>query len=172
MMKTIIIVDLEATCSEKRDIENEIIEIGAVKLVDNKIVSTFGEFVKPVKNPILTDFCKKLTTIEQKDIDTANTFPVVFNKFIDWIGTENFTLMSWGFYDKKQFIHDCNIHHIPTSWIKEHKNIKLMFADATGHKPCGMDKALRILDIPLDGTHHRGIDDAKNIAKIYQQIVK
>ena len=26
-MKTIIIVDLEATCSEKRDIENEIIEI-------------------------------------------------------------------------------------------------------------------------------------------------
>ena len=30
----------------------------------------------------------------------------------------------------------------------------------------GMDAALKMLDIPLEGTHHRGGDDAKNIAKI------
>jgi inhibitor of KinA sporulation pathway (predicted exonuclease) len=31
-----------------------------------------------------------------------------------------------------------------------------------------MEKALNILKLPLDGTHHRGIDDAKNIAKIFK----
>ena len=171
-MKTIIIVDLEATCSEKRDIENEIIEIGAVKIQDGKVVSTFGEFVKPVINPILTDFCKELTTISQENVDTADKYPVVFKRFREWIGTDDFILMSWGFYDNKQFIHDCYFHRLPTNWIKEHNNIKLQFADTVGCKPCGMEKALRILHIPLDGTHHRGIDDAKNIAKIYLNITK
>ena len=171
-MKTIIIVDLEATCSEKRDIENEIIEIGAVKIQNNVVVSTFNEFVKPILNPVLTDFCKELTTISQEDVDKADKYPAVFNRFRDWIGTDDFILMSWGFYDKKQFIHDCNLHRLSTSWIKEHNNIKLQFAEATGHKPCGMEKALRILGIPLEGTHHRGIDDANNIAKIYLNITK
>jgi len=34
-----------------------------------------------------------------------------------------------------------------------------------------MKEALRILHIPLEGTHHRGIDDARNIAKIVKKIM-
>lgn len=171
-MKTIIIVDLEATCSENRDIENEIIEIGAVKIQNNEIVSTFNSFVKPIINPILTNFCKELTSIKQEDVDSAEKFPKVLSDFKSWIGTDDFILMSWGFYDKNQFIKDCNLHRLSSNWIKEHKNIKLMFSDMTGHKPCGMEKALNILHMPLVGTHHRGIDDAKNIAEIYLKITK
>lgn len=171
-MRPIIIVDLEATCSEQRDIVNEIIEIGAVKIENGKITSIFDSFVKPVINPILTDFCKDLTSIKQENVDSANEFPKVLREFRNWIGTNNFILMSWGFYDKKQFIKDCNYWHLPTDWIGEHHNIKLMFSDKTGHRPCGMEKALKILNMPLDGTHHRGIDDAKNIAKIYLEITK
>ncbi len=33
-----------------------------------------------------------------------------------------------------------------------------------------MAKALELLGIELKGTHHRGIDDAKNIAAIYKYI--
>lgn len=33
-------------------------------------------------------------------------------------------------------------------------------------KPTGMNGALHLLEIPLEGIHHRGVDDAKNIAKI------
>ena len=169
-MKPLIILDLEATCSENKDIEAEIIEIGAVKIIDGKIVDSFDAFVKPVINPTLTDFCKTLTTITQEDVDSAKSFPDVFRDFMDWIGTTHFDYMSWGFYDKKQFIHHCKYHNLPYAWTENHDNIKLMFANKTGHKPCGMDKALRILNLPLDGTHHRGIDDAKNIAKIYLKI--
>lgn len=169
-MSPIIILDLEATCSENKDIENEIIEIGAVKIIDGKIVDTFDAFVKPILNPVLTDFCKELTTIRQEDVDNAKGFKEVFADFMKWIGTDDFEYMSWGFYDRKQFEHDCKLHHLPIDWTKNHTNIKLMFAEKTKMRPCGMDKALKLLHIPLEGTHHRGIDDAKNIAKIYIDI--
>lgn len=33
-----------------------------------------------------------------------------------------------------------------------------------------MAQALKLLDMPLVGTHHRGVDDAVNIAKIAAKI--
>jgi len=166
-MKTIIIVDLEATCSETNNIKNEIIEIGAVKIKDRQVIDIFDSFVKPIINPVLTDFCKKLTTISQEDVDSAETFPTVLKDFKSWVGETDFILMSWGDYDKHQFVKDCELHKLSSTWIKEHVNIKVMFANEKKIRPCGMAKALKLMDINLDGTHHRGIDDAKNIAKIY-----
>jgi inhibitor of KinA sporulation pathway (predicted exonuclease) len=34
-----------------------------------------------------------------------------------------------------------------------------------------MAAALAQLDLPLEGTHHRGIDDARNIAKILHHLL-
>jgi inhibitor of KinA sporulation pathway (predicted exonuclease) len=34
-----------------------------------------------------------------------------------------------------------------------------------------MEGALNLLNIPLEGTHHRGVDDAKNTAKILRWIL-
>ena len=45
--------------------------------------------------------------------------------------------------------------------------IKEAFSNALGtRKRFGMAGALRQLGLPLTGTHHRGIDDARNIARI------
>lgn len=33
-------------------------------------------------------------------------------------------------------------------------------------KSCGMARALEIAGLPLEGTHHRGADDARNIARL------
>lgn len=33
-----------------------------------------------------------------------------------------------------------------------------------------MERALKMLNLPLEGTHHRGIDDAKNISRIFVKI--
>ena len=35
----------------------------------------------------------------------------------------------------------------------------------------GMAKALQLVGLPLEGTHHRGIDDARNIAKLLPYIL-
>jgi len=171
-----VIVDLEATCWEGgSNIEiMEIIEIGAVILESSQgpAVEEFSAFVKPVIEPILSDFCMRLTSIRQSDVDNADNFKVVFPRFIDWIGSQPFILCSWGAYDLKQFRADCERHKIPLpeSFLR-HINLKQEFADLKGIKPCGMAKSLQILGIKLEGTHHRGIDDVRNIAKIAVKVL-
>ena len=171
-----IIVDLEATCWDKPTDRSkmEIIEIGAVRLESANAPPSdeFSAFVKPVVEPTLSDFCKQLTSIEQSQVDEADHFWNVFPKFVEWIGTQPFRLCSWGGYDLNQFRADCQRHKIKMpETFENHINLKKEFARVMNVKPCGMSKALRILKIPLQGTHHRGIDDARNIAKIAQVIL-
>lgn len=169
-----IIIDLEATCwniSIKKD--NEIIEIGAV-LIDknyNKI-GEYQTFIKPVKNPVLSEFCKELTSIRQKDVDNAQEFSLGFKKFISWLAEkskrriEDIVFCSWGYYDKKQLIKDCSFHNVNYPFA-EHRSLKHEFAKKRKMKPAGMKKALRICKIELEGIHHRALSDAKNITKIF-----
>ena len=102
-----IIFDLEATCWLGRPPKglNEIIEIGAVKVNDYaEVESTFIQFVKPTVNPVLSDFCKKLTSITQQQVNRAKTYPEAIQDFQDWINieNENYALISWGKYDRDQ----------------------------------------------------------------------
>ncbi|ODS35296.1 MAG: 3'-5' exonuclease [Candidatus Altiarchaeales archaeon WOR_SM1_86-2] len=163
-----IIVDLEATCSKNGKLSpQEIIEIGAVKIDGNgDIINTFNEFVKPKINPVLGKYCKDLTGIKQSQVDGAEGFSEVIEKFKKWIGGK-YLLCSWGYYDKKQFISDCKLHDIDGTWAEKHTSIKHEYAKINNCKPCGMAKALKREGIKLEGVHHRGIDDAKNIAKIF-----
>lgn len=166
-----IVFDLEATCIEDRNVrfQNEIIEIGAVKLNEKlEIVDTFEAFIKPKLNPILSDFCKQLTTIEQKDVDSAKPFYQVLYGFKDWIG-KDYLLCSWGKYDKNQFTKDCELHKQDSKWVNKHISLKHQFMENHNIKgrDAGMGSVLKRLGLSLEGTHHRGIDDAKNIAKIF-----
>lgn len=167
-----IILDLEATCWKERSVNNqsEIIEIGAVKVDNNGVViSEFNEFIKPKLNIELSPFCTELTTIKQSDIANADEFKIVIGRFKEWINIDqNYILCSWGFYDKKQFIKDCNLHNIDIAWLNNHISLKHQYAKMKGlRKPIGMGGAIKKEGLKLEGTHHRGIDDAKNITKIF-----
>jgi 3'-5' exoribonuclease 1 len=167
-----IIYDLEATCWDQHDRQdNETIEIGAV-LINEKceIISHFEEFVKPIRNPVLSEFCKNLTTIKQTEIDNAKHFYEVIEAFKSWIdySSNDYWLCSWGFYDKKQFKSDCLIHNLETDWLNRHISLKHQHYKIKNlRRAMGMKKAMELDDLELEGTHHRGIDDAKNIAKIF-----
>ncbi|MDJ0618523.1 MAG: 3'-5' exonuclease [Calothrix sp. MO_192.B10] len=172
-----LIIDLEATCSKDNSIprrQMEIIEIGAVMLNPStwKIDSEFQQFVKPIIHPQLTDFCTELTTIKQQDVDAAPTFPEVITELKKWIFPfPNYVFCSWGNYDKNQFIQDCKFHQIPYPFASEHRNIKQEFSEYLGvSRKFGMAQALQYLGMELQGTHHRGIDDARNIAAIFRHM--
>ncbi len=167
-----IVLDLEATCWKDRSVnkQNEIIEIGAIKINDKgESLGEFCEFVKPKLNPILSDFCVELTTITQNEIDAAATYKEVIQRFKKWINLdESYVLCSWGFYDKKQFEKDCKLHDLNTDWLENHISLKHQYAKIKNlRKPIGMGGALKKESLTLEGTHHRGIDDARNIAKIF-----
>lgn len=167
-----VIVDLEATCWEGHDkSRNETIEIGAVLINEQgQFLSEFEAFVKPLKFPILSDFCKELTSITQMDVDNAPYFSEVLDAFKSWFGhgKNDYVICSWGFYDRKQFESDCELHGLDSSWLKPHISLKHQHAKLTGQRRAlGMKRALDAEGLKLEGTHHRGIDDARNIAKIF-----
>lgn len=154
----------------KSHFNQKLLNLGAVYLDSNLYsIKEFQAFVKPVINPTLTPFCKSLTGIKQEDVDKARKFPEVFNDFIEWCKRygDAFIFASYGFYDKTQLKKDCVYHGMEYPQVLEnHISIKHLFADSYRINPCGMAKALQILQLPLVGQHHRALDDAKNIAKI------
>lgn len=167
-----LVIDLEATCDEDKRIrtkEMETIEIGAV-LVDGDTlepVDEFQTFVKPVRHPVLTPFCTRLTSITQSDVERAPRFPEAMARVRQFIAGRPALFCSWGVYDKHQFEQDAHYHRANLPFGKEHLNLKKRFSDVLGEtERYGMAGALRRVDLRLIGTHHRGIDDARNIARL------
>ena len=177
MPKYYLIVDLEATCCDEGSInpyQMEIIEIGAV-MVDastKELVSEFETFVKPLRTPELTPFCTKLTSITQEDVNNAPTFPEAVKNFKIWLYQfYDFVFCSWGDYDKKQLQQDCFHHNIAMPITAQHINIKKEFSKKQGmSKKLGMAEALKHVNLELIGTHHRGIDDVRNMARLIPYI--
>ncbi len=173
-----LIVDLEATCCDRGSVprrEMETIEIGAV-LVDAQTlvaVAEFDRFVRPVRHPQLTAFCTRLTGITQQDLDGAALFPQVLAEFQHWFSAYRSLLFcSWGEYDKNQLRQDCSYHGVSYPFGDTHWNIKQAFCDAQGlKKGCGMRRALTIAGLQLEGRHHRGIDDARNMVRLMPWIL-
>jgi len=169
-----LVVDLEATCDDRHLIprgENETIEIGAV-LVDGASLRPIAEqtiFVRPILHPDLTPFCTQLTSITQDMVDNALVFPAALARLVAF-GTRAL-FCSWGNYDRNQLAADCARHGIPMP-LADHWNLKEGYAYRAGsRRGLGTMAALRQLGIPFTGTHHRGIDDARNIAKMLPYIL-
>lgn len=170
----LLVIDLEATCADDGSIpseEMEIIEIGACWTDwDGNVADRFQAFVRPLERPKLTTFCITLIGIQQNDIDTAPLFPVVaeaLQEFIERHRRPDSIWTSWGAYDRKQIERECIRHGITNPISMEHQNAKRLFAKKQRiGKEVGMVMACQLAGLPLEGTHHRGLDDALNIAKL------
>lgn len=173
----LLIVDLEATCDQDQRLskyEMEIIEIGAV-LADASTLEPIGElgqFVKPIRHPKLTAFCTELTTITQGDVDDAPLFPEALAALLRFVGPRDALFCSWGDYDRNQLTQDCRLHGIRYPFGERHLNLKKRFSEKQGlPKKLGMAQALAHCGLTLEGTHHRGLDDARNMARMLPWIV-
>lgn len=172
-----LIVDLEATCSDDGTVprnEMEIIEIGAVVQSSRTfgIESEFQTFVRPVRHPELTGFCVGLTGITQADVAPAPSFRQALEAMTRWAGTfGNALFCSWGDYDRTQITQDCEFHRIAYPFPSGHLNLKAAFSQFLGRKKkLGITGALQYLGMNFEGQHHRGLDDARNIARIVQRV--
>ncbi len=183
----IVVVDVESTCWEKKTPnrlnESEIIEIGVcvINLATMSLEDNEGILVLPQKS-IISQFCTDLTTITQEMLDKSGiAFKKACSILRDKYNTNNRVWMSWGDYDRRQFDRQCSrIRHTDPfdtdaqyPFGPTHINMKNLFAIEMGlSREVGMDAALKMLKMELDGTHHRGMDDARNIAQIACQILK
>jgi inhibitor of KinA sporulation pathway (predicted exonuclease) len=172
-----LVIDLEATCDENHRIvreRTEIIEIGAVLVAEStlRIEDELQTFVKPVVHPQLTPFCTKLTSIRQEQVDAAPKFPEALDKLRAFVGKKSVLFCSWGDYDKNQFARDAGRYRVSLPFGKDHMNLKRAFSERLGEsRPYGLGQALTRAGLRFQGTAHRGIDDARNIARLLPMIL-
>lgn len=188
-------VDLEATCDEypagltdeqkkehklavHRD-DMETIEIGAVVLdlhQDCKVVSEYMSFVRPVLNPVLTEFCKRLTTIEQLDVDGAGTYAEVRHQLDDYLASfkaEGIMWCSWGDYDAKQLARDAVRNRCePMLADLSHTNAKKWHWKILNCHAMALRPAVEDWGLEWSGQYHRGIDDARNLGALMGEILR
>lgn len=173
----VVIVDLEATCADDGSVpreEMETIEIGAVvqEVGTYEIAAEFRTFVRPVRHPVLMPFCTNLTGIRQEDLADAPSYREAIAALRAWLAPFGEVLFcSWGDYDRKQFLQDCAHHGVEYPFGPGHVNLKAEFQRVLGQRrPFGVGQALRRLGLTFEGSPHRGLDDARNIARIVRQM--
>ena len=171
------VIDVEATCWEGKkpeDQENEIIEIGICTLdiatkerIDNESI-----LIKP-KRSIVSSFCTQLTTLTQAQLESGISFREACQLLRKKYLSRDRVWASYGQYDLNQFKRQCQSFEISYPFNQRHINVKTLFAVMNNlpHE-VGMAEALAMSKIPLEGIHHRGVDDANNIAKILSQLLK
>ena len=169
---TYIVIDFEATCWKfpKAPEEQEIIEVGAVRIDRyGHIIDKFCCFVQPVIHPELSYFCMELTGIQQSDVDSAKTFPLVYDQLLNWLEMyPDFSFVSWGAFDERLLRLNCQHHHLDIFWDRSFANIKKQYAQIHQlEKPIGLMKAVKTEKFEFEGDHHRAFADAYNTAKIF-----
>ena len=169
----VLVIDVESTCWEPPEQPapneiSEIIEIGiaVVDIKELKIVKNSSIMIKPQRSK-LSNFCTKLTTLTQEQVDKGITFQEAMKLLKSEFKSDNRTFVSWGDYDRKMFERNCKDYGVKYPFGPRHLNLKNCFTMLHGlEREPGMDDALVHLKLKLEGTHHRGIDDSNNIAKI------
>lgn len=169
-----IVFDLEATCWKNRPKQTqEIIEIGAIKFNRYaEVTGHYNRFIRPVLHPILSPFCKELTTIEQVTINRAANFVEVIENFQDWIEIfdEEYLLCSWGKFDKQLLRQDCELHDVEEDWLDPYINLKEQYREIRRlNRTYGLKKALEYEGFEFEGTQHRAYDDAENLTKLFKK---
>ncbi|MEU8620696.1 3'-5' exonuclease [Streptomyces sp. NPDC048623] len=174
------VVDIEATCWDGQPppgAVSEIIEIGlaVVDLTEHRRVARHRILVRPARSEI-SAFCTGLTGITPEEAAGGVSFAEACRILADEHDARRRPWASWGDYDRKQFDRQCRATGVAYPFGRPaeagHTNAKAVFTEAYGlRKRPGMDGALKIAGLPLEGRHHRGEDDAWNIAALVLDLV-
>lgn len=177
--KRISVVDLEATCwSEEEPCPtneiSEIIEFGitTVFVPDLSIESKRSILIIPIESSV-SRFCTDLTGHTERELRMNGVqFSDALNTLTK-LGTSSRIMASWGNYDRKMVMEQCQRRGLEYPFSLSHWNVKDMFTIAQGRtRGVGVQKALNMLGWEFEGRPHSGGDDAYNIAKILVWVLK
>lgn len=186
------VLDFEATCwdddREKQRREAEIIELPTVLYrVPTAVAADAGApleragewraFVRPTRNPTLSAYAKRLTGITQAEVDAAQPLDHVLAAHSAWLdsatGGAAVVFVTCGDWDLGTCL-PLELHNkglaAPAPHYSRWINLKREFAtafDVRGRPPDMVDM-LRVAGLALEGRHHSGLDDARNIGHCLQ----
>ncbi|MFG2332556.1 exonuclease domain-containing protein [Streptomyces sp. NPDC048604] len=171
------VVDVEATCWDGQPppgAVSEIIEIGltVVDLAAGRRLGRHRILVRPARSRV-SPFCTELTGLTQEEVDGGVPFADACRLLAAEHGAGVRPWASWGDYDRNQFTRQCAAAGVRYPFGRVHTNAKAVFTQTYGlRKRPGMARALSVAGLPLEGRHHRGEDDAWNIAALVLDVAR
>ncbi|MEU2867479.1 exonuclease domain-containing protein [Streptomyces mirabilis] len=147
---------------------SEIIEIGltVIDLDAGERLARHRTLVRPVRSTV-SEFCTELTGLTPHEVDQGISFAEACQLLAAEHRAGTRPWVSWGDYDRNHFTRQCQATRTPYPFGRHYTNAKAVFTEAYGlRKRPGMAQALEIAGRRLEGRHHRGEDDAWNIAAL------
>jgi inhibitor of KinA sporulation pathway (predicted exonuclease) len=176
----LVVVDVEATCWENEQAppgqKPEIIEIG-ICMLDLKTFERYDGrslLVRPEKSSVSL-YCTELTTLTYEQLKTEG---MRFGEACDIVrglyDSRDRAWTSWGNFDRQLFKEECKERGVRYPFSDTYLNASKLFREleSRSFKGIGMAKALEMIGIRLEGTHHRGEDDAWNIAGLIAYLLR
>ncbi|MGI6485177.1 MAG: PolC-type DNA polymerase III [Tepidanaerobacteraceae bacterium] len=159
-----VVTDIETTGLSTQN--DEIIEIGAVKVKNGKIIDTFSALVKP-QRPLPANITR-LTGITNDMLKSSPSFTQVIPNFLDFLGNSIFVAHNAGF-DAGFIRRDCQKLNLPfNNRILDTLALsQIVLSNLKNHK---LDTVAKHLKIKM-GSHHRAVDDANTAALILKHLL-
>ena len=182
-----LVLDFEATCDDKtvRSLPEpqEIIEFPVIKVNARtlKTEAVFHTYVQPTAHPQLTPFCTELTGITQDKVEGQPTLAETLENFHAWYKDNGLldpsvssSFVTCGDWDLKIMLpQQCrHFNLLRRPYFHQWVNIKRVFQRVTGEKPKGMLFMLNHFGLELEGRHHSGIDDSRNITRVLVKLAQ
>lgn len=154
------------------EVENEIIEIGAIKV--NKYMKIEDElklYIKPSFFPILNPEITNITNIKESDLEGGVSFEEGMNRFKEFLG--DYILCSWAKDDITMII--VNSHYYgynDLKWINKYIDIQEYASNVLGaKKSLGLKSALDKLKIKVDSSKlHDALNDSFYTLQVFKNI--
>eukprot|EP00928_Gymnodinium_smaydae_P062687 TRINITY_DN46497_c0_g1_i1.p1 TRINITY_DN46497_c0_g1~~TRINITY_DN46497_c0_g1_i1.p1 ORF type:complete len:265 (-),score=27.70 TRINITY_DN46497_c0_g1_i1:234-1028(-) len=175
-----LVIDFEASGISPDSRTWEIVEFPIVVVEASTcrvLPAEFHSYVRPTENPLLSRECKQNCGISQSDVDAAPPLAEVVQQVVRWVAqlrlNGNALVLTCGDYDLgTALVTEAERKCIPLPpWLRCWCNVKVPFEARYG-KRMGMKGMLQRLGLTLEGRHHSGIDDARNIAKIVVTLLR
>ncbi|MFV2048995.1 exonuclease domain-containing protein [Metabacillus sp. YM-086] len=175
-IKQYIFFDFEMLCSDQGMAfeKMEAIRLGAVKYeLDSEETSYFDRYIRPENRNPLTDFCKRLTGIDDSDLEKASDFKDVFADFLEWVGgLKKSQYFSWSPSDLSRLKIDSLKHSIPERTIRKietrYTDFQDIFKKRVSKNNISVEDGLALYGLEFLGEKHNPMYDAYNTFRIYQ----
>ena len=160
-----VIFDIETTGLDC--ISDKIIEIGAIKVINNEIVEEFNYLINP--NISLPEVIVNITGITDEDLNDKDTIDVILPKFIEFIG--NYPLLAHnnsfdlGFVNEN--IKKLNLNKLNNAMVDTLELSRKYLTHMYNHKLETLKKYYGINEIS-----HRAVGDCRTTKYVYDEIKK
>ncbi|MEG2440475.1 MAG: 3'-5' exonuclease [Acetivibrio sp.] len=163
----------------KQKIPFEIIEIGAVKLSENRtLISEFHRVIRPIIYKELFPVTQSLVPIEPEELNKGCSFSKAISDFFVWCsdGGETYSFCTWGNTDLTELQRNMQYYKTKKIFTKPffYYDVQKLFALQIEGKKIQktLEYAVEYFGFEKKDEFHRALWDAEYTAKIFQKLDK